>query len=90
MLKFLCNFIEIALRHGYSPVNLLHILRTLFPRNTSVGLHLDAGNPVWTSKLCAQINEKQFIKLLMKKSHLFKSQKIKSSLQLHIKIVRQN
>ena len=29
------NFIEIALCHGCSPVNLLHILRTPFPRNTS-------------------------------------------------------
>ena len=29
------NFIEIALRHGCSPVNLLHIFRTPFPRNTS-------------------------------------------------------
>ena len=27
--------IEIALRHGCSPVNLLHIFRTSFPRNTS-------------------------------------------------------
>ena len=25
------NFIEIALRHGCSPVNLLHIFRTSFP-----------------------------------------------------------
>ena len=31
----LCNFIEIALRHGCSPVNLLHIFRTPFPSNTS-------------------------------------------------------
>ena len=30
-----CNFIEIALRHGSSSVNLLHIFRTPFPRNTS-------------------------------------------------------
>ena len=37
-----CNFnkvahqlIEITLRHGYSPVHLLHIFRTPFPRNTS-------------------------------------------------------
>ena len=30
-----CNFIEIALRHGCSPVNLLHIFRTPFPQNTS-------------------------------------------------------
>ena len=29
------NFIEIALRHGCSPVNLLHILRTPFLKNTS-------------------------------------------------------
>ena len=27
--KLLCNFIEIPLRHGYSPVNLLHIFRQL-------------------------------------------------------------
>ena len=29
-IKSLCNFIEIALWHGYSPVNLLHIFRTPF------------------------------------------------------------
>ena len=29
------NFIEITLRHGCSPINLLHIFRTPFPRNTS-------------------------------------------------------
>ena len=33
--KLLCNFIEIALRHGCSPVNLLHILRAPSPKNTS-------------------------------------------------------
>ena len=26
--KLLCNFIEIVLQHGCSPVNLLHIFRT--------------------------------------------------------------
>ena len=31
----LWNFIEVAYRHGCSPVNLLHILRTPFPTNTS-------------------------------------------------------
>ena len=31
------NFIEIALRHGCSPVNLLHIFRTPFPKNISEG-----------------------------------------------------
>ena len=34
-IKLLCNFFEITLRHGYSPVNLLHILRIPFPVNTS-------------------------------------------------------
>ena len=32
--KLQSNFIEIALWYGYSPVNLLHIFRTSFPRNT--------------------------------------------------------
>ena len=31
----LCNFIEITLLHGCSPVNLLHIFRTPFPKKTS-------------------------------------------------------
>ena len=31
-IKLLCNFIELALQHGYSPVNLLHNFRTLFLR----------------------------------------------------------
>ena len=36
----LCNFIEIALQHGCSPVNLLHIFRSPSPKNTSKGLLL--------------------------------------------------
>ena len=38
--KLLGIFIETTLRHGYSPVNLLHIFRTPFPKNTSGGLLL--------------------------------------------------
>ena len=34
-IKLLCNFIEITLQHGCSPVNLLHIFRTPFLKNTS-------------------------------------------------------
>ena len=33
----LCNFIEITFRHGCSPVNLLHIFRTPFPKTTPGG-----------------------------------------------------
>ena len=39
-IKLLCNFIEVALRHGCSSVNLLHIFRTPFLKNTSEGLLL--------------------------------------------------
>ena len=39
-IKLLCNFIEITLRHGCSPVNLLHIFRTPFSKNTSGWLFL--------------------------------------------------
>ena len=35
-IKLLCNPVEIALQHGCSPVNLLHIFRTPFLKNTSV------------------------------------------------------
>ena len=36
------NFIEMALSHGCFPVNLLHIFRTTFPRNTSGWLLLNS------------------------------------------------
>ena len=38
--QLLCHFIEIALRHGHSPVNLLHIFRIPFPKNISGWLRL--------------------------------------------------
>ena len=42
--KVQSNFIEIALLHGCSPVNLLHIFTTTFPKNTNGWLVL---NPVF-------------------------------------------
>ena len=45
------NFIEITLRHGCSPVKLLHIFRTPFPRNTSGGLRLYYTNSDYTNVL---------------------------------------
>ena len=39
-IKLLCNFIEITLWHGCSPVNLLHIFRTLYLKSTSGRLFL--------------------------------------------------
>ena len=50
----LCNFIEITLRHGCYPVNLLHIFRTPFPRNISGWLILDFVFQVISEKtLCS-------------------------------------
>ena len=40
-IKLLCNFIEIALQYGCSPINLLYIFRTPFFRNTSERLLLE-------------------------------------------------
>ena len=37
-IKLQSNFIEIILRHGCSPVNLLHIFRAPLSKNTSIGL----------------------------------------------------
>ena len=39
--KLLSNFIEIALWHLCSPVNLVHIFRTPFPKNSSGHLLLE-------------------------------------------------
>ena len=36
-IKSQSKFIEITVRHGCSPVNLLHIFSTPFPKNTSGG-----------------------------------------------------
>ena len=38
------NFTEITLRHGRSPVNLLHVFRTPFPKNAFDGLLLIGQN----------------------------------------------
>ena len=42
--KVVCSFIEITLRHGCSPVNLLYIFRTPFLKNTSRRLLLNLRN----------------------------------------------
>ena len=40
LIKLLCDFIEIAPRHGCSPVKLLHVFTTLLPENIYEGLLL--------------------------------------------------
>ena len=43
-IKLRDNFIEITLWHGCSPVNMLHIFRTPFPKNTSIELLLNESS----------------------------------------------
>ena len=56
----LCNFIEIILRHGCSPVNLLYIFRTPSPEKTSVWLLL-----VFTTYLQREIRQSINIRKIM-------------------------
>ena len=46
--KVASNFIEVALRHGCSPVNLLRIFRTPVSENTSGRLLLDISDDITT------------------------------------------
>ena len=65
-IKLQSNFIEIALRHGYSPVNLLYIFRTPFPRNTSVWLLLyHMSKILFTEALYSVINGNALITSLL-------------------------
>ena len=41
LIKLHCNFTEITLQHGHSPVNMLHTFRTPFVKNTSEWLLLN-------------------------------------------------
>ena len=43
-IKLHSNFIEVTLRQGCSPVSVLNIFRTLFPKNTSGWLLLQKGS----------------------------------------------
>ena len=56
-ITLLCNFIEIILRHECSPVNLLHIFRTPFLKNTSGWLSLKFNILMvsWTPKVHSEL-----------------------------------
>ena len=62
------NFIEITLQHGYSPVNLLNIFRTPFPKNTSGGVLLyitkDDFDDVRVTLLQVNVEKKYKLSLL--------------------------
>ena len=62
------NFIEITLRHGCSPVNLLHIFRTAFVKKTSERLLLNTGvdyaGPLYANDIYGKT-------ITVKKLHMF-------------------
>ena len=72
------SFIEIALRHGWSPVNLLHIFRSPFPKNTSGWLLLDYSffkiiktSIFHTHRHLSSINSLSKLMILTGKNHVF-------------------
>ena len=62
LIKLQSNFIEITLRHGCSPVKLLHISRTPFPRNASGWplLPLRSSREVWRRLQAIMIDNGQY------------------------------
>ena len=62
-IKLLCNFIDITLRRGCSPVNLLHIFRTPFPKKTSTWLLLNVSMAIPTNDRVRNNLEASFIAL---------------------------
>ena len=60
----LCNFIEMILQHEFSPVNLLHICRTSFPKNSSGGLFL-----FYLKGALMQIGKSPFMFVFMQKKY---------------------
>ena len=65
--QLLCNFIiEIALWHGCSPVNLLHIFRALFPKSNSAGLLLCSVSICYLHYII--VNQSVFACLFLKSS----------------------
>ena len=57
-IKLQSNFVEITLRHGCSPLNLHHIFRTPFPKNTS--------GPLLEEKINAQTGKPMAKKVIIK------------------------
>ena len=65
------NFIEITLRHGCSSVNLLHIFRAPFLKNTSGWLLLKRKNLVYSFFMPFGWLQKCYKEILLKSCHSF-------------------
>ena len=78
-IKLQSNFIEITLRYGFSPVNLMHIFRTSFLKNTSGWLLLYYSN---SKRHILSIMEKiiAFENVLLRKLHKLKEYEFRMTL----------
>ena len=65
------HFIEISLRHGCSPVNLLHIFRTTFTKNTSWWLLLNIWTTMILKRFENQKNSQKIIHFIMIRNFLY-------------------
>ena len=82
LIKLQSTFTEITLRHGCSPVKLLHISRTPFPRNVSgcLLLSLRSSREVWRRLQAIMIDNGQHYCRVKKMNPSRKMQKIESVL----------
>ena len=82
LIKLQSTFTEITLRHGCSPVKLLHISRTPFPRNVSgcLLLSLRSSREVWRRLQAIVIDNGQHYCRVKKWIHLEKCKKLNPSL----------
>ena len=71
-IKLLCNLIEMTLRHGWSPANLLHIFRAPFPKKTSDKLLLKSWSNYsmqeFKKQSCEHVRKTAFHQYLAAKS----------------------
>ena len=85
------NFIEITLQHGCFPINLLHIFRTTFPKNTFGGLLLNIKaeivglksfviEKIYVFKKRSKEKEVSFVKLLQEEVTYLNKNKAKSEI----------
>ena len=79
-IKLLCNFFEITLRQGCSPVNFLHSFRKPFPRNTS-GWLLPQFFDFHNSFCCNPLNRLKPVSFFMRQKRQMNFEKQMSKLE---------
>ena len=75
-IKLQSNFIEITLQQGCFPINLLHIFRTSFRKNTSEGLPLKTHTHTHNKKIAISLTFEPNERLLTLETDMNRKQKI--------------